>query len=206
MRARNAASRARLRRALLACWKLRLRRAVAPAAAIAVLVACLQILVGRVDRHSDAGLPEAASSELWRVWRDRLHAADRDRRCGDHWTAIEGYERVASAPSARVQDRDRARYWRARLRLAIGERSAVFDLRSTLRPGLEPMLVAGSGIAAARAYAQENDVATARRLASIVRDAHVILRTSSRVMSERGHRARAWLARYERSEARHFLR
>lgn len=146
-----------------------------------------------------AAVPRQVPAVDWRPWRGALERAHSLRRTGDDAGAIDAYDAVAGAASARGRDAERARLWAARLRLERGEWSAssvLFELASRCE---DPALLA---FIVRTARVRSNDstpTSWSERMERVVRVATDRLREMTLRRTELGARARRWVAQLERS-------
>lgn len=137
--------------------------------------------------------PPLAARVPWRAWRERLTLAHAARREGAVCAALEGYDAIGSSSLARARDVDDALLWAARLRLGLGEFSAVLALRSFIQRCEDPALLAR----AVRVSERSIDGMEGTVWSSPMRDAGVAARAKLRAIAAHqtgeGERARRWL-------------
>ena len=109
-------------------------------AAVVALAAVARSLAPRPGPSTPA--PSAQAAAPWRRWRGELSIAHASRRAGDVVEALTRYAAVAAAPDARGADAERAGLWAARLRLSLGEWSALRSLEQLARSTEDPASLA----------------------------------------------------------------
>ena len=109
-------------------------------AGVVALAAVARSLAPRPGPSTPA--PSAQAAAPWRRWRGELSRAHESRRAGDVVDALTRYAAVAAAPDARGADAERAGLWAARLRLSLGEWSALRSLEQLARSTEDPASLA----------------------------------------------------------------